>query len=124
MTDFLAKRKQSQIEQPALERLTHLHLFADYGNSLWYAGNGESPYDLLPADLLTDIDKWEALYWEDQHEYECCIHRLTREQFNDMGRVLARRIKDAIPHVEVTFSYWGKQFVDDAGCRLESELIQ
>jgi hypothetical protein len=41
-----------------------------------------------------------------------------------MGRVLARRIKDIIPHVELTFGYWGKQFVDDAGCKLEFELIQ
>ncbi len=123
LADYLAKRKQSQIEQPALKRLTHLHLFADFGNSLLYDMGGECPYDLLPADLLADIDKWEALYWEDEYDYSHQSHALTRDEFNDMGRALARRIKETIPQVELTFGFWSKQFVDDAGCELVNELV-
>jgi hypothetical protein len=63
------------------------------------------------------------MLWEDSNDYTYCKHTLTREQHNDMGRTLARRIKDALPHVEVTFGYWSGQFTDEPDCELEYELV-
>lgn len=125
LAGYLAKCNQSQsIPAEPLRPLTHLHLFADFGKSLWYAPNTECPHDLLPAQLLEDIEVWETMLWEDAGDYRYCGHMLTREQYNDRGRALARRIKQALPYVEVTFGYWSKQFTDEPGCELETEVIR